>query len=147
MSGKNLVKKRKPRNKWTPRQDKTLKRTWTLYTRKEIAQKVDHSIPTMYVRARKLGLPMQDVKQSRARLKPIGMLSNEGVVKCHNCLVEIVLSKKGLDRDYKGGRVGKDTIFWHLPGKCPGDRSAHYNQLKQKRSRRGRPSEYEILDH
>ena len=139
--------KRKSRIKWTAKQEEALRKMWVGdYTKREMSRKVRHSIPTIYVKAKKLGLPMKDVKQAKMQLKPIKMLPSRGVVKCHNCLEEIVLSKKGLDKDYMGGRVGKETIFWHLPGKCPGDPSTHFNLLEHKRSRRRRPSENDRRD-
>ena len=144
LEGGGQMVKRKLRHKWTSVQDLTLKRMWTRYKKKEIVKKVGHSIPTMYVRAKKLGLPTREVKQGRVQLKKTKMLPAKGVVKCHNCLEEIVLSKNGLDKDYKGGKMGSELIFWHLPGKCPGDPSAHFNLLEKKRRRgRGRPSDYE----
>lgn len=135
----------KRRKKWSEKEEETLKKMWVAgYARKEIARKVGHNMSATYARARKLGLPMRVVKRHKMDLEPIDMMPTKGIVKCHNCLEEIVLSKKGLERDYKGGKMGKKTIFWHMPGKCPGDPSAHFNQLEAKRRRgRGRPSEYE----
>ena len=143
LEGSEQVVGRKSRDKWTAKQEETLREMWVAdYTKKEMSRKVGHSIPTIYVKAKKLGLPMNVVKQHRMDSEPIEVLRTKGIVKCHNCLEQIVLSKKGLDKNYKGGRVGKETIFWHLPGKCTGDRNAHFNQLEKKRRRgRGRPSE------
>ena len=139
--------KRKSRVKWTAKQEGALRKMWVGdYTKREMSRKVRHSIPTIYVKAKKLGLPMRGVKQARLQLKPTKMLPSKGTVKCHNCLENIVLSKNGLDRDYMGGKIGNKFIFWHLPGKCPGDPSAHFNLLEHKRSRRGRPSEYDRRD-
>lgn len=135
----------KRRDKWSAKQEEALKCMWVAgYVRRDIARKVGHNLSGTYAMARKLGLPMNVVKQSRLQLRPLEMLPTKGIVKCHNCLEEIVLSKEGLERDYKGGKIASKLIFWHLPGKCPGDPSTHFDQLEAKRRRgRGRPSDYE----
>ena len=101
------------------------------YTREEIVLKVGHIIAGIRMKVSRLGLPRRKVKRSKIKLEPIEMIPTKGIVKCHNCLMDIVLSKKGLDKDYRGGKVGREVIFWHMPGRCPGDSNAHFILLEK----------------
>ncbi len=97
------------------------------FSDKEIDLELGRSRNSAFHKANKLGLSRTHIRQTIIPKEEI--LPTQGIVKCHNCLEEIKLTKEGLDKKYSGATwVGK-WFFWHLFGQCTGDPSVHANLL------------------
>ncbi|GAG30035.1 unnamed protein product [marine sediment metagenome] len=127
-----VVKHKRGNGHYTIEEFETLKRMRLGgFSDKEIDLELGRPRGSAFAKANKLGLARAHIRETT--IPKEGVAPTQGIVKCHNCLEEIKLTKGGLGKKYLGAtRIGK-WLFWHLPGQCTGDPNAHADLLHEDR--------------
>ena len=97
------------------------------FSNKAIHRELGRPRGSVSSKMKELGLSTESICKSVIPEEEI--LPVQGTYKCHNCLEEIKLTKRGLSKKYLGATWFGKWFFWHLSGKCIADPNAHERDI------------------